>query len=93
MTDAEILAGVIAELQAIAPEVDAADLVPDQPLRRQVDLDSMDWLNVLIGLHRRFGVDIPERDYARLGDLRTIVAYLAAGLPAAGPPQSPPSTR
>jgi acyl carrier protein len=38
----------------------------------------MDWLNVLLGLHRRFGVDIPESDYAGLGTLAQIVDYLAA---------------
>lgn len=78
MTEAEILAGVLDTLQAIAPEVPGDALVRDQALREQVDLDSMDWLNFLIGLHQRFGVDIPEADYARLIDLQSIVVYLAA---------------
>lgn len=78
MTDAEILAGVLDTLAAIAPEVAGDQLVPGQALRQQVDLDSMDWLNFLIGLHQRFGVDIPEADYAKLVDLRSIVDYLAA---------------
>jgi acyl carrier protein len=78
MTEAELLAGVLDTLQAIAPEVPGDALVRDQPLREQVDLDSMDWLNFLIGLHQRFGVDIPEADYARLIDLQAIVGYLAA---------------
>jgi acyl carrier protein len=37
----------------------------------------MDWLNVIVGLHERFGVDIPESDYAKLTTLDVIVAYLA----------------
>lgn len=78
MTEAEILAGVLDTLQSIAPEVPGDELVRDQALREQVDLDSMDWLNFLIGLHQRFGVDIPEADYARLIDLQSIVDYLAA---------------
>ncbi|MBL8350751.1 MAG: acyl carrier protein [Burkholderiaceae bacterium] len=78
MTDAGILAGVLDTLAAIAPEVAGGELVADRALRQQVDLDSMDWLNFLIGLHQRFGVDIPEADYAKLVDLRTIVDYLAA---------------
>lgn len=78
MTDAEILAGVLDTLAAIAPEVAGDQLAPGQALRQQVDLDSMDWLNFLIGLHQRFGVDIPEADYAKLVDLRSIVDYLAA---------------
>jgi acyl carrier protein len=73
----EIRAGVIAAIKAIAPEVEEAELALDSPLREQVDLDSMDWLNVIVGLHERFGVDIPEADYGKLTSLRTITAYLA----------------
>jgi acyl carrier protein len=76
----EIRAGVIAAILAVAPEVDAAELRPDRPLRQQVDLDSMDWLNVIVGLHQRFGVEIPEADYATLSSLDTIGAYLGARL-------------
>jgi acyl carrier protein len=50
-------------------------------LREQVDLDSMDWLNVIVGFHERFGVDIPEADYDKLTTLDAIVAYLAGRLP------------
>jgi acyl carrier protein len=81
MNASEILPAVIATIQTIAPEVEAAELRADRPLRAQVDLDSMDWLNVLVGLHQRFGVDIPEADYARLVSLQDIVDYIAARLP------------
>jgi acyl carrier protein len=73
---AEIRAGVVAAIQDIAPEVDAGELIDDRPLRNQVDLDSIDWLNVIIGFHERFGIEVPEADYARLGTLNEIVAYL-----------------
>ena len=63
-------------LRAIAPEVDPAALVPDQPLRDQVDLDSMDWLNFLVGLHQALKVDIPESDYRKLYTLDHLMAYL-----------------
>lgn len=76
MTREDIRAGVIATIQSIAPEVGADELASDRPLRTQVDLDSMDWLNVILGLHRRFGVDIPEVDYAQLDTLDHVVAYL-----------------
>jgi acyl carrier protein len=69
---------VIEVLRTIAPEVEADELVAGRSLRDQVDLDSMDWLHVIVGLHERFGVDIPETDYARLTSLDDIVAYLAA---------------
>ena len=78
MNEAEIRTSVIEVLLTIAPEVEADELMAGQALRDQVDLDSMDWLHVIVGLHERFGVDIPETDYARLVTLDDIVAYLAA---------------
>jgi acyl carrier protein len=78
MTPLQIRAGVVDALLQIAPEIDPGALQPTQPLRQQVDLDSMDWLNVILGLHERFGIDIPEADYARLTSIDAIVDYLAA---------------
>ena len=52
-----------------------------QPLRSQVDLDSMDWLNVIIGWHQRFGVEIPQADYQQLITLDAVVAHFTARLP------------
>jgi acyl carrier protein len=80
MNDQDLLAGVMAELTSIAPEVNPAELAPARLLREQVDLDSMDWLNFLIGLHGRFEVDIPEADYARLRTLDDLIAYLRGKL-------------
>lgn len=77
-----ILDGVLATLREVAPEVEPAELLPAKLLRSQVDLDSMDWLNVIIGWHRRFGVDIPESDYAQLTTLDAITAYLSKRLAA-----------
>jgi acyl carrier protein len=65
-------------LRRIAPEVDAAELRREIPLRDQVDLDSMDWLNFLIGLHETLRVDIPEADYRKLVTLDDLLAYLQA---------------
>lgn len=67
---------VIATLRSIAPEVEADELVDGEPLRNQVDLDSMDWLNFLIGLHERLKVDIPEADYQGLVTLADVLDYL-----------------
>ncbi len=80
MDENELRAAVIATLKAIAPEVAEGDLRADRPLRSQVDLDSMDWLNFLIGLHERLQVDIPEADYARLVTLGDVLDYLARKL-------------
>ena len=76
MNTQQISAAVIATLKSIAPEVEADELIADRPLRSQVDLDSMDWLNFLIGLHGTLGVVIPETDYAKLVTLNDLVAYL-----------------
>jgi acyl carrier protein len=80
MDKSEIRAAVLTTIKGIAPEIDENELQRDQPLRDQVDLDSMDWLNVIIGLHGRLRVDIPESDYAKLTTLDAIVEYLAAKL-------------
>lgn len=78
MNDADIRAVVLATLKTIAPEVEEDELRPDRPLRSQVDLDSMDWLNFLLGLHEKFEVEIPEADYTRLVTINDVVAYVAA---------------
>ena len=80
MNHHEIRAGVIAALLEIAPEIEADQLVARQPLRDQVDLDSMDWLNLLIGINQRLGVEIPEADYRKLPTLEALIEYLAARL-------------
>jgi acyl carrier protein len=80
---------VLDTLRRIAPEVSAEGLAPSRPLRDQVDLDSMDWLNFLIALRRKLGVDIPEADYAKLVTLDDVIAYVEAKRPdSAGPKQS-----
>jgi acyl carrier protein len=77
--DRDSLAGeVLALLRTIAPELEPAELQRSRPLRSQVDLDSMDWLNFLLALNQRFGVQIPESDYARLVTLDDVLDYLAA---------------
>jgi acyl carrier protein len=78
MNDADLRATVIATLQSIAPEVEPELLRDSRPLRLQVDLDSMDWLNFLIGLSERLKVAIPESDYGQLVTLKDLMHYLKA---------------
>ena len=80
MNNAEIRALALATLKSIAPEIEDDELRGDRPLRNQVDLDSMDWLNFLLGLHDKLKVEIPEADYAKLVTLDAVVAYLDARL-------------
>ena len=67
-------------LGEIAPEADLAALKPDVAFRDQLDLDSMDLLNVVIGLHAALGVEIPEADYSSLVTPDGCVDYLLTKL-------------
>ncbi len=72
----EIQDAVITALLSVAPEADPATLDPRRPIREQLDIDSMDFLNFVLALHRDLAVDVPERDYAKLATLESAVAYL-----------------
>jgi acyl carrier protein len=82
MTDAEIRRSVLEALGEVAPEADLAGFAPDVEIREQIEVDSMDLLNFVIGLHERTGVDVPEADYSQLGTLDGCVAYLRRRLAA-----------
>jgi acyl carrier protein len=75
---AEIRTAVLGALASVAPEADGSTLDPEQPLREQLDLDSMDFLNFAVALHAAFGVDVPERDYAKIASLDGCIDYIAS---------------
>ena len=77
-TEPDVRAAILRALRQVAPEVDPGSLRPDVNLRDQVDLDSMDFLNFVIGLAKSLGVEIPEADYPQLATLDGTVAYLLA---------------
>jgi acyl carrier protein len=77
----QIRTEVLAIVKRLAPEIDPAKIISDKPLRTQIDLDSMDWLNVLATIHEKLGVNIPETDYGKVQTLDGIVAYLAEKIP------------
>ena len=78
MTRDEIKQAIINALAGVAPEGDYNRLKPDRPLRDQLDIDSYDFLNVIVALHEQLGVDIPEADYQKLLTLNGAIDYLAA---------------
>jgi acyl carrier protein len=80
MNEAEIRQAFLEELIKIAPDIDAASVGPDDHLQNDLEIDSMDFLNLIAALHKRLGVDIPEADYPRIATLRLAVAYLAGEL-------------
>ncbi len=81
MTDQEIKSLILRELKKIAPEVEA-EVDPAVDLREQIDLDSMDILNLMIAVHEATGVEIPEADYAKMSTLDACVAYLRSRIKA-----------
>lgn len=80
MSDSDIKAIVLRELHKIAPEIDLNQLDASIDLREQVDLDSMDILNLAIAIHEATGVDIPEADYPQMVTIDGSVAYLRSRL-------------
>jgi acyl carrier protein len=77
MSAERLRAAVIRALQTVAPEIDPATLESELPIREQVDLDSMDFLNFVIAVSEDVGLDIPEIDYPRLNTLNSFVEYLS----------------
>ena len=82
MTEAEITDLVKRTLYDVAPEIEGEEIEPAEPFTDQFELDSMDLLNLVIGLHKATGLDIPEADNPHFTTLAASVSYLQARLPA-----------
>lgn len=80
MTNIEIPTVLLEELKNIAPEMVLSRLDPHADLREALDIDSIDFLNLVTALHYRLAVEIPEIDYPKLRTLNSAVAYLQAKL-------------
>jgi len=78
MTDGEIRQAVREALSNVAPEVDFNAIDPAKDLRDQIDIDSVDFLNFVIGLHKALNVEIPDADVAKLTTLNGCVNYMLA---------------
>lgn len=76
MKETESKALIAEILSGIAPEADLSAIGADEDMRLALDLDSMDFLNLIVGLHERTGIDIPEADYPRLFTLAGAMRYL-----------------
>lgn len=82
MTAAEVRATIVKSIGDIAPEAELAALDPAADLREALDIDSMDFLNLVIAVHKALAVDIPERDYPQVMSLDAMTTYVHARLPA-----------
>lgn len=77
MTEQELEAALAEELGRIAPDIEPGDIDRDGDLREEFDIDSMDFLNLVTALHKRFDIPIPEADYPRLASFSQAIAYLS----------------
>ncbi len=76
MTQEQIKASILNIISDIVPDEDMSHLDPDARLRDQINLDSMDFLDIIMELRKRYQVDVPEEDYPKLATLNSCVAYL-----------------
>lgn len=76
MGPAEIRDEIIDILSEIAPDEDLSDLNDEQSFREQMELDSMDFLDIVMELRKRHRVQIPEGEYGELASMASTVKYL-----------------
>jgi acyl carrier protein len=77
VTPDTVLAHLAAVLDEVVPGADLGRVDPRARFREELDLDSMDFLRMVQGLHARTGVDVPEADYGQVTTLDDLVAYVA----------------
>jgi acyl carrier protein len=77
-TDNDARAMLAHLLSRIAPEVALEEVDPAAPLQEAMDLDSMDFLNLVTALHEETGIEVPERDYPLLSTVNGFVDYIVA---------------
>jgi acyl carrier protein len=77
MTQEEISQAIIDIINDILPEGDCSGIDPDVRLRDQLDLDSMDFLDIVMELRKQYGVEVPEEDYPKLATLNSCIEYLS----------------
>ena len=76
MTQDQCKAAVLAIIADIAPDEDLSDIKPDVRLRDQIDLDSMDFLDIVMELRKRHGIEVPEAEYGQLASLDSCAEFL-----------------
>ncbi|NJK88409.1 MAG: acyl carrier protein [Myxococcales bacterium] len=76
MTRQEVQQIILTIIADIAPDEDLHDVKPEVRLRDQLDLDSMDFLDIVMELRKRYKIEVPEEDYMELASLDGCVRYL-----------------
>ena len=78
MTSDEIRAILLKCLTDVAPDIADEEFEDDADLRDELDLDSMDILRWIQGIHKALGVEIPEEDYGKIASFKDAISYVAA---------------
>ena len=76
MTREEVRQAVVDILEDIAPDEDLSSIKDEVTLREQMDLDSMDFLDIVMELRKRFNIEVPESDYKELVSMASCIQYL-----------------
>jgi acyl carrier protein len=77
MSETEIKETIFKVLEQIAPEADLDELQPEDNIQEMLEIDSYDFLNMLIGLDAELAVEVPESDYRQVATLKGLIDYLA----------------
>jgi len=77
MSNEDIVLAIKDIIATIAPDEELDGLTLEEPLRDQIELDSMDFLDIVMELRKRYGVNVPEEDYKHLASLQGCVDYLS----------------
>ena len=82
MSSQEVKRLVLDIIATVAPDADLSTLKHDVRLRDQLDMDSMDFLDIVMELRKRYKIEVPKEDYAHLASLDSCASYLASKLQA-----------
>ncbi len=84
MTDSEVRQVVVDIIEIIAPDADLSNIKDDVRLRDQLELDSMDFLDIVMELRKQYKIEVPKEEYQELASLDSCVAYLGPKFQAIG---------
>jgi len=80
MTHEQIKKAIIDQIIEIAPDIGESDIIPDKNIQRSLEIDSFDFLKILTALNEILGVEVPEKDYAKVDTLEHMTQYFEQNL-------------
>ncbi len=80
MTNEELKNIIIEEILNIAPDIDESDITMEANIQTSLEIDSYDFLNILVALNEKLGVEVPESDYSKVATLQNMIEYFNARL-------------